>query len=88
MKLPMSLIESYLKSCCELRRFCSRDGWIDNDSLRFTVIMTTGVGVIVEIEFDELLMDSPDCPATRIGCCGQLHLHTDRHGQIMRAEVL
>jgi hypothetical protein len=84
----MSLIESYLKSCCELRRFCSRDGWIDNDSLRYSIIMETDDGVIVEIEFDELLMESPDCEATRVGCCGQLHLHTDRYGQITHAEVL
>jgi len=84
----MSLIESYLKSCGELRRFCSRDGWIDNASLRYTIIMETGDGVIVQIEFDEVLMESPDCPATRIGCRGQLHLYTDRYGQIMRAEVM
>jgi len=50
--------------------------------------METGNGVIVEIEFDELLPESPDRPARRVGCCGQLHLHTDRYGQIMRAEVL
>ncbi len=84
----MSLIESYLKSCCELRRFCSRDGWIDNDSLRYSIVMETDDGVIVEIEFDELLMESPDREATRVGCRGQLHLHTDRYGQITRAEVL
>lgn len=84
----MSLIESYLKSCCELRWFCARDGWIDNDSLRYAIIMETGNGVIVEIEFDELLPESPALPPRRIGCCGQLHLHTDRYGQIMRAEAL
>jgi len=84
----MSLIESYLKSCCELRRFCARDGWIDNDSLRYRIIMKTGDGVIVDIEFDVLLPEGPTCPARRVGCRGQLHLHTDRYGQIMRAEAL
>jgi len=83
-----ALIEIYLRSCSELRRLCSRDGWIDNGSLRFTVVMVTGDGVIVEIEFDELLMESPDHQATRVGCCGQLHLHTNRYGQITRAEIL
>jgi len=84
----MSLIESYLKSCCELRRFCSRDGWIDNESLRYTIVMEIGREVIVQIEFDELLMDTPGCPVTRVACGGQLHLFTDRYGQILRVEVL
>ncbi len=84
----MSLIDSYLRSCSELRRFCSRNGWIDNDSLRYTILMETSDGVIVEIEFDELLLESPDSAATRVGCCGQLHLHTDRFGQILRVEAL
>lgn len=84
----MSAIETYLKSCCELRRFCSRDGWIDNDSLRYSVVMETAEGVIVNIEFDELLPEQPDRPAVRISCCGQLRLCKDRFGHILRAEAL
>lgn len=84
----MSLIEPYLKSCCELRRFCSQNGWIDIESLHFTIVMQTGDGLIVNIEFDELLMERPDFPALRMTCCGQLYLHTDRYGRITHAEAL
>ena len=84
----MSIIEHYLKSCRELTRFCSRNGWIDNDSLRYTVIVETTNEIFVEVEFDELLMEGPGSSSRRVSCCGQLHLHLDRYGRIMRAEVL
>jgi hypothetical protein len=84
----MTLIGSYLKSCRELSRFCSRDGWVDSDSLRFTIIMEIGNEIIVDIEFDELLMAGSGSLASRITCRGQLHLFTDRYGHVIRAEVL
>lgn len=84
----MSLIGTYLRNCGELTRFCSRDGWIDEDSVRFTIVMETGNEIIVNIEFDELLDDGHGNPAGRISCRGQLLLFTDRYGQITRAEAL
>jgi hypothetical protein len=84
----MSLIESYLRSCGELTRFCSRDGWIDEDSVRFTVVRETGNEIIVDIVFDELLEDETGIPSGRITCRGQLLLTTDRYGQIIRAEAM
>lgn len=84
----MSLIGSYLKSCCELSRFCSRDGLIDHDSLRFTIVMEIGNEVIVNIEFDELLITDSGDADCRISCRGQMHLFTDRYGHVIRAEVL
>ena len=84
----MSIIEHYLKSCRELTCFCSRNGWIDNDSLRYTIIVETTNEIFVEVEFDELLMEGPGSSSRRVPCCGQLHLHLDRYGRIMRAEVL
>ncbi len=84
----MSLIETYLKSCRELSRFCSRDGLIDAASLRFTIVMEIGNEVIVDVEFEELLEEDPCNTERRITCRGQLHLYTDRYGHIIRAEVL
>ncbi len=84
----MTLIGSYLKSCRELSRFCSRNGWIDGESLRFTIIMEIGNEVIVDIEFDELLMSNHGSQADRITCHGQMHLFTDQYGHVIRAEIL
>ena len=84
----MMLIESYLKSCRELSRFCSRNGWIDNDSLRFTIVMEIGNELIVDVEFDELLLADQGGLAGRISCRGQIRLLTDRFGHVIRAEVL
>jgi hypothetical protein len=84
----MPSIENYLKSCSELSRFCSRNGWIDNDSLRFTVIVESDHELYVDIEFDELLMEGSGSRPSRVYCFGQLHLVLDRSGRIIRAEAL
>ena len=84
----MSKIEHYLKSCSELTRFCSRNGWIDNDSLRYTVIMETSNELVIDIEFEELLMESSGNFIGSIHCSGQLHLFLDQLGRVIRVEVL
>jgi hypothetical protein len=84
----MSLIESYLKTCRELARFCSQNGWIDGESLRFNIIMEFGNELIVDIQFDELMVEGSGSIGKRIPCHGQLHLVTDRYGHVIRAEVL
>jgi hypothetical protein len=84
----MTLIDTYLKSCRELARFCSQNGWIDVDSLRYRVIKEFGNELIVEIEFDELMRAASGDIADRIPCRGQLHLVTDRYGHVLRAEAL
>jgi len=84
----MSKIEHYLKSCRELTRFCSRNGCIDNNSLRYTVIMETCNEIVIDIEFEELLMEGSGSPGGRVRCFGQLHLFIDQLGRVIRAEVL
>ena len=84
----MSKIKQYLKSCRELTRFCSRNGCIDNDSLRYTVLMETSNEIVIDIEFEELLMEGSGNPGRRIRCFGQLHLFLDQLGRVIRTEVL
>ena len=84
----MSTVEKYLKNCRELTRFCSRNGWIDQQSLRFTVIVESSEELIVDVEFDELLMESSGCQSERISCFGQVHLYLDRLGRVIRAEAV
>ena len=84
----MSSIEHYLKSCCELTRCCSQNGWIDTESLRYSILIETGNGLVVHVEFDELLMEGTANSGRRVPCSGQVHLLLDRVGRIIRAEVL
>ena len=84
----MSIIEHYLKSCRELTRCCSQNGWIDTESLRYRILIETGNELVVNVEFDELLMDGTGISNRRVPCFGQVHLLLDRVGRIIRAEVL
>jgi len=84
----MSTVEKYLTNCRELTRFCSRNGWIDNSSLRFTVIVASSEELIVDIEFDELLQEGPGSQGVRISCFGQVHLQLDRFGRVVRAVAI
>ena len=84
----MSKIEHHLKSCPELARFCSRSGCIDSDSLRYTVIMENSHEMVINIEFEELLMEASGILAGRVRCFGQLHLFLDQYGRVIRTEVL
>ena len=84
----MSSVEKYLRNCRELTRFCSRNGWIDNHSLRFTIIVESNEELIVDVEFDELLMEGSGHRCDRISCFGQVHLYLDRLGRVIRAEAI
>lgn len=84
----MSNIERYLKNCRELTRFCSRNGWVENTSLRYTVIAESSEELLIDVEFDELLLESSGGEGDRIRCFGQLHLFLDRLGRVIRAEAL
>jgi len=84
----MLTVEKYLKNCRELTRFCSRNGWIDSHSLRFTVIVESNEELIVDVEFDELLMESSGYQCDRISCFGQIHLYLDQLGRVVRAEAI
>ena len=84
----MSAIECYLKSCRELARFCSRSGWIDNASMHYAVAWQGDNEVLVDIEFDELLMEGTGYLAERVPCFGQMRLFLDHQGRVIRCEIL
>jgi hypothetical protein len=84
----MSAIECYLKSCCELARFCSLNGWIDNASLHYSVDWESDYEVRVDIEFDELLMEGTGRQTERVSCFGQMRLYLNRNGQVIHSEIL
>ncbi|MDH3872283.1 MAG: hypothetical protein OEU44_08720 [Gammaproteobacteria bacterium] len=84
----MSAIECYLKTCRELARFCSRNGWIDNASLHYAVAWEGDNAARVDIEFDELLMEGGAHQPVRVSCCGQMRLFLDHNGRVISSEIL
>ncbi|MDH3899601.1 MAG: hypothetical protein OEU51_00980 [Gammaproteobacteria bacterium] len=84
----MSAIETYLKSCRELSRFCSQNGWIDNNSLHYAVTWENDNEVLVDIEFSELLMEGGGSLAGKVSCFGRMRLFLDKYGQVIRCEIL
>jgi hypothetical protein len=84
----MSAIETYLKSCRELSRFCSQNGWIDNDSLHYAATWESDNEVLVDIVFDELLREDEGSVAGKVSCSGQMRLYLDNYGQVIRCEIL
>jgi hypothetical protein len=84
----MSSVERYLRNCRELTRFCCRNGWIDYASLRFTVIVESSEELVVDVEFEELILEGCGTRSQRIPCFGQVHLYLDRLGRVVRAEAL
>jgi hypothetical protein len=84
----MSTIETYLKSCGELSRFCSRNGWIDNGSLHYAVTWLTNDEILVDVEFEELMTEGGGNLAGRVSCSGQMRMFLDKYGQVVRCEVL
>ena len=83
-----SPIDTYLKSCCELSRFCSSNGWIENKSLRYAISRENDEQVLVDIAFNELLMEDAGSLTDRIPCSGKMRLYLNRHGRVIRAEIL
>ena len=82
----MSSIGYYLKNCHQLTYFCSRNGWIDNTSLRYTTIVESIEELLVDV--DELLLESCGYEGICLPCSGQIHLFPDRPGRVVRAEAL
>jgi len=84
----MQHIERYLMSCRELAAFCSQNGWIDNNSLRYEIIEQNDHCVIAFVQFEEILMDGSGCAGRRIPYQGRLCLTLDHYGQVSHAKLL
>ena len=82
------LIARYLHTCRELAGFCSQNGWIDDETLRYQVLGREGNTLIVIVEFEEILMEGAGCVAGRVSCYGRMRLYLDEDGDVERGELL
>ena len=80
-----SRIAEYLARCRELARFCSQNGWIDNESIQFDIQGSDVHEVLVAVKFTEVIMKGAGCEARRMPCFARLLLRVDECGEIVSA---
>jgi hypothetical protein len=81
-------IEAYLKSSRELSKLCSQNGWIDNETLRYELMEQDNTHAIVNVTFDEVIMEGSGCVADRISCYGKMRLTLDNNGRVEKSEFI
>ena len=81
-------IGEWLRSTRIITRFCSQNGWIDDESLRYEVSSEWNGRLRVNVYFTEVVMDGAGGVAGRIECFGQLALQLDREGRVVGAEIV
>lgn len=75
-------ILAFLQRAPQLTAFCTQNGWIDNEGLRYEVLERQGRQLLIKVEFPEVIMEGSGCTAGRIGCYGRLRLTLDESGRV------
>ncbi len=81
-------IKEYLESCRELSQLTSQNGWIDNETLKISILTQAENTTLVDVRFDELIMEGAGCLADRVACYGQVRLQLDENEQVTKMEIL
>jgi hypothetical protein len=84
----MSHIERTLRSCRELGALCTRDGWIDEDTLHYQILQRSDREVLVLVQFEEVVTENSGYRSRRIARGGQVRLHLDHYGEVVRVQVI
>ncbi len=71
-----------------LSRFCTQNGWVDSDSLRYEVRRRDRDRLYINVHFTEIVMEGAGCVAGRVECFGQLELEIDTAGGVVGAKVV
>lgn len=81
-------IAQWLKSTPLVSEFCTQNGWIDDETLRYEVRASDPDRVRINVYFTEVVMEGSGCVADRVDCFGQVALQLDDHGEVIRANVV
>lgn len=84
----MDPISAWLDETNLINRFCTQNGWVDGDSVRYEVQERRGGGARINVYFTEIVMEGSGCVAGRIDCFGQLDIEQDAAGRVMSARVV
>lgn len=80
-------VQQYLRDCRELSRFCSQNGWIDNDTLKVEIVDERPGQVVAAVQFDEVIMEGSGCVAGRVPCFGQVRMRIGGSGNVLGMEA-
>lgn len=81
-------IDEYLKSTPKLAQLCSQNGWIDNETLNYELMEQGDDQAVVNVTFDEVIMEGSGCVAGRISCYGKMRLTLGDSGQVENSEII
>lgn len=81
-------IDRILKHCNELSAFCSQNGWIINDSIRYEILETCSGSLLIYVTFLESIMEGSGCQADQKPCYGRLRLVMNNQGNICAVEIV
>jgi len=81
-------IKEFLETCRELSQLTTQNGWIDNDSLKFNLLTQNEDNLLVEVYFDEIIMEGSGCVAGKVNCYGRVRLLLGQNGEIVGIDIL
>ncbi|MDR2877314.1 MAG: hypothetical protein LBV36_04655 [Chromatiales bacterium] len=87
-KNPLPSVDEWMRTSALLNRFCSQNGWIDSDTLRWDLAAENSGWRRSNIHFTEVVMEGSGCVAGRIECFGQVDLRLDAQGRVVDVRVV
>ncbi|MGY6276153.1 hypothetical protein [Methylomonas sp. MgM2] len=87
--MPMSediAISKLLLKCKELSAFCTQNGWIIDDSIRYEVLERQPDSLLIYVTFLESIMEGSGCQCDQKPCYGRLRLKLGGDGEIVDVE--
>ena len=80
-------VVKFLRRSRKLSKFCTQNGWIDDDSIEYDVLSGGPDGSLIGVRFTEIVMEGSGCVADRVSCYGRLRLRFDNKGHVEDAVV-
>lgn len=81
-------IQDWLRTSTLINRFCTQNGWIDDDSVHYEVSSEHEDWRRINVYFTELVMEGSGCIAGRVDCFGQVDLRLDGAGRVIEARTV
>lgn len=73
-------IHRFLLRTPALSRFCTQNGWIDDDTLWFEVRDRSAEELHVNVHFHEIIVKGAGCVANRVECYGRVRISSCDNG--------
>ena len=76
-------IHQFLLRTPALSRFCTQNGWIDDDTLWFEIRDRDAQKLQVNVHFDEIIVKGAGCVANRVACFGRIAITSCDNGFLL-----